>query len=185
MASSLPHGTIGFNAQKINNTSAKIAVIGLGYVGLPIVNLIQKKKYNVIGFDVDNKKINLLKKKKKNYIPYLKLNFSKKVNFSNEIKDVENADIIIVALPTPLKNKKPDLKNLEIFVKNFGDNFKNKLIIFESTSYPGTTREYFIEKLKKKKFIAGKNIFYSFSPERINPGENENNLNNDGGDKIE
>lgn len=161
--------------KKINNTSAKIAVVGLGYVGLPIVNLIQKKKYNVIGFDVDEKKINLLKKKK-NYIPYLKLNFSKKVKFSNEIKDIEIADIIIIALPTPLKNKKPDLKNLEIFINNFEDNFKNKLIIFESTSYPGTTREYFIERLKKK-FNVGKNIFYSFSPERINPGENENNLN--------
>ena len=161
--------------KKINSTSAKIAVVGLGYVGLPIVNLIQKKKYNVIGFDVDEKKINLLKKKK-NYIPYLKLNFSKKVKFSNEIKDIEIADIIIIALPTPLKNKKPDLKNLEIFINNFEDNFKNKLIIFESTSYPGTTREYFIERLKKK-FNVGINIFYSFSPERINPGENENNLN--------
>lgn len=162
--------------KKINSTSAQIAVVGLGYVGLPIVNLIQKKKYNVIGYDIDKKKINLLQNKK-NYIPYLKLNFSKKVKFSFEIKDIENTDIIIIALPTPLKNKKPDLNNLEIFVRKFGDNFKNKLIIFESTSYPGTTREYLIEKLKKKNLIAGKNIFYSFSPERINPGENENNLN--------
>jgi UDP-N-acetyl-D-glucosamine dehydrogenase len=63
--------------KKINNTSAKIAVVGLGYVGLPIVNLIQKKKYNVIGFDVDEKKINLLKKKKKLY-PILKVKFFKK-----------------------------------------------------------------------------------------------------------
>ena len=63
--------------KKINSTSAKIAVVGLGYVGLPIVNLIQKKKYNVIGFDVDEKKINLLKKKKKLY-PILKIKFFKK-----------------------------------------------------------------------------------------------------------
>ena len=107
--------------KKIFNHNANIAVIGLGYVGLPLVNLIQEKKFNVIGYDLDKKKISLLKKKK-NYIPYLKFNFSKRVTFTNNIKDIENVDIVIIAVPTPLKNKQPNLKYLKNFINAFKDN---------------------------------------------------------------
>jgi len=162
--------------KKILKKTVNVSVVGLGYVGLPLANLIQNKKFNVIGYDVDKNKIKSLNNKK-NYIPHLKLNFSNKISFTHNIDDIKKVDIVIIALPTPLKKKRPNLEFLKKFIDEFEKNFKNKLIIFESTSYPGTMREYFIDRLKKKKkLIAGKDVFFSFSPERINPGQNENTL---------
>jgi len=162
--------------KKILKKTVNVSVVGLGYVGLPLANLIQKNKFNVVGYDIDKNKIKSLNQKK-NYIPYLKFNFSNRIAFTYDIDDIKKSDIVIIALPTPLKNKKPNLEYIKKFVDKFEKNFENKLIIFESTSYPGTMREYFIDRLKiKRKLVSGKDVFFSFSPERINPGQNENTL---------
>ena len=153
-------------------------VIGLGYVGLPVF-ISLKKKFRVIGFDLNKKRVNNLNKlidtnsefKKKE----LKLsNGSKITNYENELK---NCNFFIVTVPTPIKqNKLPDLKYIVSAFKTISKYIKNDDIIFlESTVFPGTTEEIckrIIEKKKKIKFHIG------YSSERINPGDKINNIKN-------
>ncbi len=167
--------------EKIRKKDAIVGVIGLGYVGLPLSILISKKNFIVYGFDDDKKKIRLLKKNKS----YLKsisdqniknLN-SKNFNAFNNLNKIKECNIIIICVPTPLyKNKAPNVS----FIKSVMNAIVNKvqantMIVLESTSYPGTTEELIVKKLEKK-FQIGENLFISFSPERINPGRNENSL---------
>tara|TARA_A100001015_G_C15004962_1_gene720235 strand:+ start:174 stop:1481 length:1308 start_codon:yes stop_codon:yes gene_type:complete len=165
-------------SNKIKNKTCTIGVIGLGYVGLPLSILISKKKFRVYGFDEDPKKINLLKKKK-TYIDHIdkkSLNNvikSKKLIPTRSLNDLKNVDIIIICLPTPLNHyKKPDLSFLKKASKVIKEHLLNtsKLIILESTTYPGTTDEFFVKNFSKKNLIDGKDYFMAYSPEREDPG---------------
>ena len=137
-----------------------------------------KKKFKVIGFDIDLEKVKKLKKNEsylkrisKTQIKQIK---KKKGTFTNNFELVNKCDCIIICVPTPLKKNKPDLSFIQNTIKKIYKYLKTKqLIILESTSYPGTTRELVVEKLNKK-FDVGKDFFIGFSSERINPGENEN-----------
>lgn len=161
--------------KKIKNKTAKVSVIGLGYVGLPLAMLIANKNYTVYGIDTDIKKINLLKNKK-NYIKHINsielknLIDKKKLIPSNNSNLLSESDVVVVCVPTPLKinSKIPDLSHLKnacnLILKNAR---KNSLIIIESTTYPGTTDEIFIPKLNKK---FQDSYFISYSPEREDPG---------------
>ena len=158
--------------KKINNKSLRICIIGLGYVGLPLSLRFIKKKIKVYGIDKDKNKINLLKDGK-NYIKTIDTKYFKnqKNYVSSEYGLVNKADVIIICLPTPLKNKKPDLS----FIKNCIDGImpflkEGQTLILESTVYPYATDEILITKLKKK-FNLGKNFFVGYSPERENPGD--------------
>lgn len=164
--------------KKINHKDFKIGIIGLGYVGLPRALQFSEKKINVIGFDTDkNKIINL--KKGNSYITnvnskLLKKNIKNKKFFpTSKFNLIEKVDVIIICLPTPLKDKlKPDLS----YIKNTFNKIKkhlkkNQLICLESTSYPETTREIFLEYLEKN-FSLGKDFFLCYSPERNDPGLN-------------
>jgi UDP-N-acetyl-D-glucosamine dehydrogenase len=164
---------------------SKIGIFGLGYVGLPLALRFLSKKFNVFGFDINRKKINSLKRGKSyiNNIPskIIKKNIlSKKLTVSKDFNNVKFCDILIFCLPTPLtKNNNPDLsylknnlKKIEKFVK------KGQLFSNESTSYPGTTEEYFLKLFKKKKFLVGKDVFLTFSPEREDPGNKKYNISN-------
>lgn len=158
----------------------KICVIGLGYVGLPIC-LKLAKDFKTVGFDINFKRINSLKKgidlnnefKKKD----LKRN---KLIFSKNIQDINNCNFYIVCVPTPVtNNKKPDLNYIEKSFDLLSRILKNgDVIVLESTVYPGVT-EKFVKKLEKKtKLINNQDFSTCYSPERINPGDNEKNLNN-------
>ena len=163
-----------------SNRKTKIGVIGLGYVGLPLAALFAKKGFKVFGFDTDAEKIKLLNSKKSpieripDSITRLLL---KKGEISNNFKNITNCDVVVICVPTPLKkNNDPDvsyIKNTMLLIKNHLR--KNQILILESTSYPGTTREEFVQKLNKR-FKIGINFFIGFSSERINPGSNENNI---------
>ena len=162
---------------KINNKIFKIGIIGLGYVGLPLL----KRFYNssniqLFGVDNDLNKIRKLKKGK-SPIDSLKIKYfnknKNKVSYNYNI--LKPVDVIIICLPTPLKNsKKPELKYIEnCFKKLIKINLKNKVIILESTVYPGVTRNFsnkILSKYKKDYFV-GRNIFFGYSPERENPGD--------------
>jgi UDP-N-acetyl-D-glucosamine dehydrogenase len=150
--------------KKIKNKSAKICVVGLGYVGFPLMDLIKKKGFEVVGIDTDNSKVNALKKKL--------------FSVSNNYSEIKNSDIIIYALPTPLnQNKKPDLRILKKSILISSGYFKKgQLAVIESTSYPGTTRECF--KKTASLFDIGKNFFISYSPERIDPGNKNYDVKN-------
>lgn len=153
--------------KKIQQKKSNVLVIGLGYVGLPLLKMIVKSGFRAFGLDINQNLVRFLKKK------------NKTIKFFSNYKDVNfnQIDIIIIALPTPLKKKNlPDLSYIEKcrdhifkYVK------KSKLIILESTSYPGTTREFFIKKLKKN-IELGRDIFIGYSPEREDPGNKEYNI---------
>ena len=163
---------------QIKQKKLSIAVIGLGYVGLPLCMRFIQAGLKVYGIDVDKKKIELLRKGK-SYINDLKINklnyFKKnKNNLSHKFDIIKNAEIIIVALPTPLKkNFKPEMKYLNncISILKEYDLFR-KIIILESTVYPGATEKYFKNLLTNKDLKTGKDIFLGYSPERENPGDN-------------
>lgn len=162
--------------KKIKKKSAIVGVIGMGYVGLPLAILIAKKGYNLYCYDKDLKRANLLRKKISyfNNIKNKELNcFNKKTSIFTNLKNISKCDIVILCLPTPLnKNNTPDLSHIRTTISKIKKKLsKGQLIILESTSYPGTTREEIYEKINKN-FDVGKNFFLSFSSERINPGMN-------------
>ncbi len=162
------------------NKKIKIGVIGLGYVGLPLAILFSKKGFKVFGFDTDVEKIKLINSKKSpiERIPDSNIRLLlKKGEISNNFENITKCDVVVICVPTPLKkNNDPDvsfIKKTLLLIKNYLRN--NQILILESTSYPGTTREEFVQKLNKR-FKIGVNFFIGFSSERINPGFNEDSI---------
>lgn len=157
---------------KIKNKESKIGIIGLGYVGLTLSKVILNKGFYVIGYDLSLEKINLLKKGK-SYVVDVKdteiQNYLNKSFFpTNKVSDLNDVDIFIVSVPTPLNEiENAELKYVLKVIRDIRKNLKEgNLIIFESTLPPGATEELIYPKLKK----SGKNFYLCFSPERINPG---------------
>ena len=146
----------------------KIAILGMGYVGFPLLQSFSKKYY-VSGYDINKKKILFLKKKYKQY------------NFSHNKNDISDFDFYIICVPTPLKkNNLPDLSLIKNASKTVAGIMNNKsVVIYESTVYPGVTEKIcvpILEKISKK--IYNKDFFVGYSPERINPGDKFNTLEN-------
>jgi UDP-N-acetyl-D-galactosamine dehydrogenase len=153
----------------------KIAIIGLGYVGLPLA-LAFGKKFRTIGFDINKDRINeLINKKDSNLLSKKELfNKSKKLVFSSNSEHLKNSNIFIITVPTPVtKNKKPDLSYLYSASKIVAENLKkNDLIIYESTVYPGLTEEECVPVLEKYSNLKfNKEFFVGYSPERVSPGD--------------
>ena len=157
-----------------------IAILGLGYVGLPLA-IELGKIYNTIGFDISEKKINNLNNFYDENDEIEKSDFqnSLKLRFTNDFNLIKNADFFIVAVPTPVgKNNRPDLRPLENACKIIGKSIKKKsIIIFEPTVFPGATEDIcipIIEKVSNLKWKTDFNVAYS--PERINPGDKNKTL---------
>ncbi|MDA8791537.1 nucleotide sugar dehydrogenase, partial [Candidatus Pelagibacter bacterium] len=158
----------------------KLAIIGLGYVGLPLAIEFSKKK-SVVCFDVDKKRVRDLKagKDKNLEIDKKQLKYLKKLKLTSNKKDIKSANCFIITVPTPInKYKKPDLKALFQASKLVGQNIKpNDIIIYESTVYPGCIEEFcvpILEKFSKLKFNL--DFFCGYSPERINPGDKRHQI---------
>ena len=163
---------------------AKIGIFGLGYVGLPLALRFLKKKFIVHGFDINYEKIKKLKSGN-SYIKNIpskeiKKNINKNFFISDKFENVKFCDVLIFCLPTPLKkNKQPDLSYLKNSVKNIKKYIRpGQLFSNESTSYPGTTEEIFLDLFKNKKLEVGKDVFLAFSPEREDPGNKYFNISN-------
>ena len=158
----------------------KIALIGLGYVGLPLA-VEFGKKFEVIGFDTSKDRIDLLKK---NQDPNLEINknefaTSSYLSFSNSIDDIKDCNIYIVTVPTPIDNhNKPDLTALKKSSETVGSVLKkDNIVIYESTVYPGATEEFCVPILEKQSGLKFNTDFYcGYSPERINPGDKKHKL---------
>ena len=158
----------------------KIAVIGLGYVGLPLA-VEFGKKYHVLGFDINETRINQLKNGIDNTLEASKEEIISSLNlrFSSNQNDLKNHDIYIVTVPTPIdKFKTPDLKPLLNATSMLGEIINTgAIIIYESTVYPGCTEEECVPLLEKKSgLVYNKDFFCGYSPERINPGDKLNTL---------
>lgn len=159
----------------------KIAIIGLGYVGLPLLYEFSKH-HKVTGFDINKKLIESLNKNidDKNIYSRKELK-SCKANFASNPINLKNNEIFIITVPTPVnKNKKPDLSPLIESTKLISKYMrKNNLIIYESTMYPGLTDEILVPLIEKKsKLKINKDFLVGYSPERVSPGESKKNLVN-------
>jgi len=157
-----------------------VCVVGLGYVGLPLAVAFGKAGYNVIGFDVNQKRIQELK----NYFDSsLETSSSdlidSKVEFTNDSLNIKRAEFVIVCVPTPInKNKNPDLKYLESASEIVGKNLQlGSIIVYESTVFPGVTEEVCLPILEKFSGLKCPDDFkIGYSPERINPGDKEHTI---------
>ena len=159
--------------KKIKSKKFKIGVIGLGYVGMPLMIRFLKSKIGVCGVDQSRQKIELIKKGV-SYIKAIKSDSIKKLkkNCSTDYTILNNADVIFICLPTPLKNNKPDISYLKKSYHQLSKiNLTNKLLILESTVYPGVTKTLINYLLKKNNLSIGVNFFAGYSPERENPGD--------------
>ena len=155
----------------------EIAIVGLGYVGLPLA-ISLSKKYKVFGFDINKKRIKELKRNfdETNEISKEQLKKSFKKGFSVScVKDrLKQSNIYIITVPTPVNKKnKPELKPLLDACKTVGKNIKKgDIVVFESTVYPGLTQEICGNELQKHSGLyLEKDFFLGYSPERINPGD--------------
>ena len=162
---------------KIENREAQIGVIGLGYVGLPLAMEFVRAGFHVTGIDVDQEKVKKLNRGE-NYIQDVEdksvanavaIN---QLSATSDFSVIQNLDAISICVPTPLnKQKNPDISHINSVMKNMKDFIHhNMLIVLESTSYPGTTRELVLPKLESKGLRVGHEFYLCFSPERVDPG---------------
>ncbi len=165
-----------------NYKNLKIAVLGMGYVGLPLAVALSKK-YNVIGFDINSKRIDELS----NFtdttleVTTIDLETATNLSFTSDADILYDYNIYIVAVPTPIDNsKKPDLTSLCFASETVGKALnKNDVVIYESTVYPGATEEVCVPILEEfSQLEFNKDFFVGYSPERINPGDKENTIEN-------
>jgi UDP-N-acetyl-D-glucosamine dehydrogenase len=163
----------------LKNKTSKIGIVGLGYVGLPLMLRFQEEGYKVIGFDIDEFKVNRLMEGR-SYIEHIhseNIAWAVKNGFEAtlDFKRIKEVDAIILCVPTPLnKYREPDLS----FVLNTVDSIvphlrKNQVVSLESTTYPGTTDEELKPRIESRGFKVGEDIFLVFSPEREDPGRGD------------
>lgn len=161
---------------RLNERTATIAIMGLGYVGLPLAVAFAEEGFNVIGYEVSQNKADALNRGE-SYIQDIpseqlaKVVTAGKLHATTDARELANADVVSICVPTPLtKTKDPDMtyvlsaSNTVASVAHPG-----MLIILESTTYPGTTDEYLIPRVETMGLTVGEDIFISFSPERIDP----------------
>ena len=163
--------------ESINNHTITVGVIGLGYVGLPIAVEYAKLGISTIGFDIDNKKIDILQSGG-NYIMDIDSSLvasvvaGKNLQPTTDFSRLAECDVIYICVPTPFTpNKDPDISYIIQSSEAVADSLRlGQLIILKSTTFPGTTTKYVQPILEKKGLIIGKDFFLAFSPERIDPG---------------
>jgi len=164
----------------MNYKKSKIAIIGIGYVGLPLAIEFSKKR-KVVAFDLSQKRIkDLLKGYDYTFeVSAAKLKKNNNIKYTSSINDIKKCKIFIITVPTPIKNsKKPDLSFLENATKLVGSILKNNdIVIYESTVYPGVTEEICVPILEISSGLKyNKEFFCGYSPERINPGDKKHPL---------
>ncbi len=166
--------------EKLVKRTARVGVIGLGYVGLPLAIAAVENGFETIGFDTDTKKCQklangetYLKHIPKNQITEL-MN-SNRFEATTEFRRLEEADIIVICVPTPLtKHRDPDLSYLTATANEISKFIrKGQMIVLESTTYPGTTIDFLQPKLETSGLRANEDFFVAFSPEREDPGNKE------------
>ena len=165
----------------MSSDKKNICIIGLGYVGLPLA-VAFAKKFKVVGFDISETRIKDLKSGTDKTLEVdnkLLESVKSNITYISNIKDVKNCNIYIITVPTPIdKANRPDLKPLINASMTVGNILKkDDIVIYESTVYPGVTREVCVPELAKSSgLIFNKDFFCGYSPERISPGDKERTL---------
>lgn len=166
--------------KKIENKTAKLGVVGLGYVGLPLAVEKSKAGFEVIGFDVQDEKVKMVNEGK-NYIGDIidsdleDLVKKGKLRATTDFSFVEEVDAVAIAVPTPLdKFKQPDVSYVQKSAEDIAKHLhKGMLVVLESTTYPGTTEEIVKPILEQSGLKCGVDFFLAFSPERVDPGNKQ------------
>ena len=161
-------------------TMEKIALIGLGYVGLPLA-VEFGKKYKTVGFDINTSRVEDLKQglDRTLEVDSEELTLAKQLSYTHNPEEIADCNIYIVAVPTPIDgHKRPDLTPLEKSSETVGKLLKKSdVVIYESTVYPGATEEFCVPILEKNSgLIFNQDFFCGYSPERINPGDKEHRV---------
>ena len=168
---------------RVEDRSATVGVIGLGYVGLPLVIEFCNAGFRTLGFDIDTDKVEKLNAGK-SYIGHIesesvkKIRDGKRFEATADFARLQEADVIIICVPTPLKkNREPDLSYVLGTAKSIVPGLREgQLVILESTTYPGTTENELRLALEKSGLAAGKDFYLAFSPEREDPGNTKHPL---------
>jgi len=171
--------------EKLKERTAVVGVIGLGYVGLPLITKIAESGFKTIGFDTDKEKISLVNSGD-SYITDLDAEkFRSLVNSGKIVGKADAsasyfADVVCICVPTPLsKTKTPDIRHIISATESIAKDLrKGQLIILESTTYPGTTTEVVLPLLESTGLKVGQDFYLAFSPERIDPGNKEYHMGN-------
>ncbi len=168
---------------KVENNTAVVGVIGLGYVGLPLMAAFHRAGFPVIGFDVDQRKIDALHKGE-NYLKHLGKTLvsdmkkgGAKFDATTDAGRLGECDVVISCVPTPLgTHREPDLSFVENSAKDIAKTLrKGQLIVLESSTYPRTTREIMLPLFEAKGLKLGEDFFLAYSPEREDPGRKDFN----------
>jgi UDP-N-acetyl-D-glucosamine dehydrogenase len=167
---------------KIESTGAKVGIIGLGYVGLPLLAAFHRAGFPVVGFDVDQAKIDALHRGE-NYLKHLgdslagELKGSKRFDATTDFRRLAECDAIISCVPTPLGHHlEPDLSYVERTADDIAATLRpGQLVVLESTTYPRTTREIMLPRFEARGLKLGQDFFLAYSPEREDPGRKDHN----------
>ncbi len=162
-------------AEKIKNKTAKIAVIGAGYVGLPLALGYARRGFVVTAIDDNVQRVGKLNEGVNYITPDEELKGlveEKKLSATTDYSVLEGADVITICVPTPLtKHKEPDISYVVSVTEQIKKYLrKGHLVVLESTTYPGTTEEVILPRLQTKGLVLGEEFFLAFSPERVDPG---------------
>ena len=164
---------------KIKQKNATIGIIGLGYVGLPLAIRFSEEEFKVIGFDIDDVKVNLLNNQE-SYIKHIKEDdisamFDQGFMATTDFANISDIDAILICVPTPLGvHNEPDLSYVKSTLNLIKEHLREgQLLILESTTYPGTTAEEIVPVIEKVGFKVGENFYIGYSPEREDPGNKD------------
>ena len=163
--------------EKISTRSLRVAVVGLGYVGLPLATTFAEVGFHVTGIDIDQQKIERANRGE-SYIPGIEssrlqaLIDTKRLHFTGNYAALEDVDAVSICVPTPLrKTRDPDISYIVAAIQQVRAHLRpGQLIVLESTTYPGTTDEVVLPELESTGLKVGKDFYLAFSPERIDPG---------------
>jgi UDP-N-acetyl-D-glucosamine dehydrogenase len=167
--------------RRIDERTAKVAIIGQGYVGLPIAMRASELGFGVVGYDTDSRRIDALRSGRSYVedVPDERVASALEAGYwpTRDPLDLRAFDVAIVTVPTPLRDGAPDLSFIEAAGRDLGQRLSpGALVVLESTTYPGTTEELLLPILEESGLRGGEDFFLGYSPERIDPGNEQWNL---------
>ena len=168
--------------QKLRGRQAKVCVIGQGYVGLTLAAAAAAEGFPTTGIDVDRARVDSLTAGDL-VVPgvdnavFADAIDSGRIEFTDDFDPVTTADVVVICVPTPVTEHRPDLSMVEAAAREVGARLRpGTLVVLESTTYPGTTEQVLAPLLERPRFRAGRDFWLAFSPERIDPGNVKFNL---------